>query len=63
MRHILNSLPDGLIDRLINGASRTGLANLIEKRGDVDKQSNLIKGAFASPKIIVGALLSMLGII
>ena len=62
VRHVLNCLPDRLIDRMISGASKSGLTSLIEKQGDIDRQSHLIRDAFTDPKIIVGTLFSILGI-
>jgi geranylgeranyl reductase family protein len=61
-RHILNCLPDGLIDKLISGASKIGLASLMEEEGDIDNQSNLIRNALTNPRIIVSILLTLLGV-
>jgi digeranylgeranylglycerophospholipid reductase len=61
-RRVLNCLPDTFIDRLISGASKTGLASLMEKQGNIDNQSNAIRNVLTHPKIMVGALLSLLGL-
>lgn len=63
LRRFLNRLPDVLIDRLIHTASRTGLTNLMEEKGDIDLQSQLIKAIIRDPRIILTFILSFLGII
>jgi geranylgeranyl reductase family protein len=63
LRRFLNSLPDALIDRLIHAASKTGLTDIMEERGDIDLQSQLIKAILRSPKTAISLILSFLGIL
>jgi len=62
VRRLLNRLPDALIDRLICAARNSGLATLIEEKGDIDIQSQLIKAIIRDPRIVFSFILSFLGI-
>jgi geranylgeranyl reductase family protein len=61
VRRLLNCLPDGLVDRLISTATKSGLTSLMEKEGDIDRQSDLFRTVVTNPKVIVTTLLSLLG--
>jgi flavin-dependent dehydrogenase len=63
LRRLLNCLPDALISKLIRSGSRIGLGDLMERKGDIDLQSQLIKSLIRDPRIILGFVLSFLGII
>jgi flavin-dependent dehydrogenase len=62
-RRLLNSLPDRLVDRLISTATKSGLASLMEKQGNIDQQSDLLRSVITNPRVTITALLSLLGFV
>ncbi|WXG42933.1 MAG: NAD(P)/FAD-dependent oxidoreductase [Promethearchaeati archaeon SRVP18_Atabeyarchaeia-1] len=61
-RRLMNYLPDGLLDKLVRTAVKSGLADLMEQKGDIDLQSNFLKTILRNPRIIIAPILSLLGI-
>nr|MDO8099848.1 NAD(P)/FAD-dependent oxidoreductase [Candidatus Njordarchaeota archaeon] len=63
IRRLLNRLPDALIDRLVCAARNSGLTTLIEEKGDIEFQSELIKTIIRDPRMMFMFVLSFLGIV
>jgi geranylgeranyl reductase family protein len=62
LRRILNHLPNSLLDKSMAAAKRSGLEKVIENKGDIDAQSQLIKSVLMNPRTIISFLLSFLGL-
>jgi len=63
VRRLLNHLPDFLTDKLIRSMRNSGFGSLIEEKGDIDTQSQLVRSAIINPKRMIVFLLSFLGIL
>jgi geranylgeranyl reductase family protein len=61
LRRALNHLPNFLLDKSIVAAKRSGMEELIENKGDIDAQSQLVRSVMMNPRIIVSFLFSFLG--
>jgi digeranylgeranylglycerophospholipid reductase len=58
MRRLLNHIPLSLMDRVIRAAKSAELEKLIENKGDLDVQSQLIRTIIMDPRISIALLLS-----
>jgi geranylgeranyl reductase family protein len=62
LRKALNLLPNSLLDKALVAARRSGLEKVIEEKGDIDAQSQLIRSVMMNPRIIISFVLSFLGL-
>ncbi len=62
MRRLLNHIPDSLLDRVIRAARSVELEKLMEDKGDIDVQTQLIKAVIMDPRIIIALLFSFVGV-
>jgi flavin-dependent dehydrogenase len=62
LRRALNHLPNSLLDRILATAKKAGLEKLMQDKGDIDAQSQLIGSLIKNPRIIIAFLLSFVGI-
>lgn len=59
LRRLANSLTNAELDRLFLALRKAGIRQLVEATGDIDRQGQLIRAAFASPRLL-GSILPLL---
>jgi digeranylgeranylglycerophospholipid reductase len=56
LRRLVNTLNNAELDRLFVALRKGGIRALAEATGDIDRQSRLIRAAFANPRLVSGIL-------
>jgi flavin-dependent dehydrogenase len=52
LRRLVNSLTNAELDKLFLTLRKAGIRELVEATGDIDRQGQLIRAAFASPRLL-----------